>query len=114
MPACWKQLMEEERRMMLMLAKIDEFPGWTVEHVKSIVLLGFVHLDDIQKMREGCYLMTKEDDSVFVTPIIDVSDDDNNHGESTSKRRWMLNQDYAGFAFAPSAVIINQSHYGIH
>lgn len=90
----------------MLCAKIDEFPTasrWTVEHVKTLLLLGFVHFDDIAKMR-GCYLMTKEDDSVFVTPNIDVSDDDDSD-QAPSKRQWMLDQDYAGFAFAPSAVM---------
>ena len=56
-----------------------------------------VKFDDIKKLR-GCYLISKEDHSVFVTPMFCADDED---AELPGCRQRFLDNDYAGFAFAP-------------
>jgi hypothetical protein len=58
---------EAERREVA--AKIETFPvQWTSEHIKQLIALPFVKFDDVDNFR-GCYLLSKEDPSVFVTPF---------------------------------------------
>ena len=59
--------------------------------------LGFVKLEEIAHLR-GCYLITKEDTSVFKDPVEPPPE---NKPVETPKRQWMLNVDYLGFDFAP-------------
>eukprot|EP00956_Cyclotella_meneghiniana_P008732 scaffold11931_cov56-Cyclotella_meneghiniana.AAC.4 len=102
MPACWKRLTEEERRQLC--AVMDACPRkWTVEHVKSVLLLGFAKLEDMDKLR-ACYFVAKEDESVFVTSIsfVDEEDDDEPSPSPSMARQWLLDKDYHGYAFAPS------------
>ena len=74
MPAAWKHLTEAERRQLC--GFIDAYPNkWTVEHVKAILLLGYVTMENVDKIR-ACYFVTKEDPSVFVTPVDTIQDSD--------------------------------------
>ena len=56
-----------------------------------------VKFEDIKKL-QGCYLISKEDHSVFVTPVFCADDED---AELPGGRQRFLDNDYAGFAFAP-------------
>ena len=88
---------QEERRELC--ACFDTFSGgWTVENVRKVMSLGFVRLDDITSLR-GCWLVTKEDQSVFVDPVYPV--DPEPVKSPSTKRQWMLDRDYHGFSFAP-------------
>lgn len=103
MPAAWKHLTEEERRQLC--AKIDAYPNkWTVEHVKEILLLGYVTLNNVDKIR-ACYFVTKEDPSVFVTPLDTVKDSDDEELPASTGRQFTLDSDYTGFALAPASLM---------
>ena len=102
MPACWKNMTEQERRAVA--AKISTFSQqWTKENIKDLLLLPGVKFDDIEKLR-GCYLISREDPSIFVTPIF-CADDDDDAAESQRDGQRLLDMDYAGFAFAPSKLM---------
>ena len=80
-----------------MCSAIDTFGNnWSIENTKKVMLLGFVCFDDIEKLR-GCYLITKEDPSVFVTPAVEAT-----KKSKKTQRQWMIDEDYTGFAFAPA------------
>ena len=99
-----ENITEAERREVA--AKIETFPvQWTSEHIKQLIALPFVKFDDVDKFR-GCYLLSKEDPSVFVTPFF-CADDEDNAAESTNAcGRWgRIDTDYAGFCFAPKALM---------
>jgi hypothetical protein len=103
-PACWKNVTEAERREVA--AMIETFPAqWTSEHIRQLIALTFVKFDDVDKFR-GCYLLSKEDPSVFVTTFF-CADDEDNADESTnaSGRLGRIDTDYDGFCFAPKALM---------
>ena len=51
----------------------------------------------------GGYLISKEDHFVFVTPVFCTNDED---AELPGGRQRFLDNDYAGFAFAPTDVMM--------
>ena len=72
-----------------MCGLIDAYPNkWTVEHVKAILLLGYVtlELENIDKIRV-CYFVAKEDSSVFVTPINTIEDSDEEDSPASTGRQ---------------------------
>jgi hypothetical protein len=66
MPAIWQHLSEDYRRKVCAL--FDKFMGAYKSLLIEFVSLGVGAVDEIHKLR-GCYLVTKEDPSVFVSPI---------------------------------------------
>ena len=110
MPACWKNITEAEHRQVV--AKIETFPvQWTKEHIKVLIALPFVKFDNVEKFR-GCYLLSKEDPSMFVTPIFCADDEDSDNETTNAGGRWgRIDTDYAGFCFAPNA-LMNPYHQG--
>ena len=85
-----------------MCGLIGTYPNkWTVEHVKTILLLGYVTLENIDKIR-ACYFVAKEDSWVFVTPINTFEDSDKEDSPASTGRQLMLDSDYTGFALAPA------------
>lgn len=86
-------------------ALIETFPlQSTKEQIKQLIALPFVKFDDVEKFR-GCYLLSKEDPSVFVTPIFCADDEDDDEAVDGGGRWGRLDTDYAGFCFAPKALI---------
>lgn len=84
---------------------IDAYPNkWTVEHVKAILLLGYVTMENVDKIR-ACYFVTKEDPSVFVTPVDTVQDSDDEEMPGSTGRQLMLDNDYTAFALVPSDLL---------
>jgi hypothetical protein len=84
MLACWKNLTEQQR--CIIAALIVTFPGqWSKENVKELLLLPEVKFDDIKKLR-GCHIISKEDPSVFVTPVFNPDDEEDDQTESTGQR----------------------------
>ena len=75
MPACWKNLEEDQRRAVATL--IDSFydesradytkETWAIGNIKKYLDLEFVTLVDLPKFR-AAYLATLGDDSVFADP----------------------------------------------
>lgn len=99
MPAVWQHMKEGERRQVCSL--FDTFNGdWSTDNLKEVMALATVRLEDVDKLR-GCYIMSKEDSSVFVDPITPEEPP----VVSKKKRQWMLDQDYQGFAFAPQHLL---------
>ena len=99
MPAVWLHLLEGERRSLCAL--FDKFEGvWSRAHLLQVMALGFVKLDDVEKLR-GCYLTSKEDSSVFVDPAPFVPEPK----KKKKSRQWMLDMDYTGFSFAPKDLL---------
>ena len=100
MPATWKNMTEEEGRAVSL--KISSFQQqWTKQNIMELLLLLSVKFDDIEKLR-GCHLVTKEDPSLFVTPMFCADDDaDINESPTAGGRQWLLDTDYTGFSFAP-------------
>jgi hypothetical protein len=100
MPACWKNLTEQQRRAID--TKIATFPQqWGKDNIKELLLLPGVKFDDVEKFR-GCHLIAREDPSVFITPLFCADDDED---ESPSNGQLFLDKDYAGFAFAPAHLL---------
>ena len=67
MPACWQNMTEPQRRLIVQV--LDGFTtSWSKGNLKEILLLGFVKLGDIKKLR-GCYFAAKEEPPVFTTPV---------------------------------------------
>ena len=95
MPAVWQHLSELERRVVCSL--FDTFDGvWSADNLRKVMALGFVKIDDIDKLR-GCFLTSKEDPSVFVEPNA-IPNTEHLKKESW---QWMLDEDYSGFSFLP-------------
>ena len=92
MPACWQHMSEEQRRGVCAVFDLCN-DIWTKENVVKIMQLGYVHFDDIPKLR-GCYLTSKEDPSVFLDP---PSEEEG----TTTSRQLLLDTDYHAFSFAP-------------
>ena len=61
-----------------------------------------VKFDNMEKF-QGCYLISKKDHSVFVTPMFCAGDKD---AELPGGRQKFLDNDYAGFAFSPTNLIM--------
>ncbi|KAL9190571.1 hypothetical protein ACHAXT_000277 [Thalassiosira profunda] len=95
-PAAWKHLTEVQRRSVCSVLESLE-GSWTKEGVVKMMELGFVAFDDIPKLR-GCYLLSKEDPSIFVAPSIPAAEES---AAPTPQRQWMLDRDFDGFSFAP-------------
>ncbi|KAL9182733.1 hypothetical protein ACHAXT_004012 [Thalassiosira profunda] len=95
-PAAWKHLTEVQRRSVCSVLESLE-GSWTKEGVVKMMELGFVAFDDIPKLR-GCYLLSKEDPSIFVAPVAPAAEES---AAPTPQRQWMLDRDFDGFAFAP-------------
>ena len=83
-PAWWKHLDEQQRRNVAELigSFYDESKAdcskelWELTNIKKLSNLGYVNLDDLEKLR-AYYLETRGNDSVFVEPpFIDSSADD--------------------------------------
>lgn len=112
MPAVWQHLSEQERRQLCSV--LDSFEdNWSTENLKTVMQLGFVKLDDVEKLR-GCWLVTKEDPSVFVTPV--PKGDEN--GNQPTKKQGLLDSDFSGFSFAPKHLldpyVKDKEPYGPH
>ena len=99
MPAVWQHMTEQERRQVCSL--FDTFNGdWSTENLKEVMALATVRLEDVDKLC-GCYIMSKEDSSVFVDPLTT----EESVVVAKTKRQWMLDQDYQGFALAPKHLL---------
>ena len=97
MPAVWVHMTVEQRhKVCSLLDSISD--NWTVENLKKVMALGFVKLDDVDKLR-GCHLITKEDPSVFVGPITTSGEESS---PSPEKKQWYLDKNYNNFVFAPA------------
>ena len=108
MPACWKNLDEAQRREVAALIKsfYDESAAdsskdpWSVANVKRCLNLGFVKLDEVFKFR-AAYLASVGDESIFITPVDDLSPDSNAVAEDNSP----LLDTHDGFALAPKELM---------
>lgn len=108
MPACWKHLLEPQRREVAALIKAfyDESLAdpskdpWSVDNIKKYLNLGYVKLDDTQKFR-AAYLASLGDESIFVTPVVE----DKAATTSTSSK---LLDDHDAFALRPKKLV---THY---
>ena len=95
MHAVWQHLSESERRELCSL--FNSFDGiWSTDNLRKVMALRMVKLDEIDELC-GCFLMSKEDPSVFVEPCATPSI------EPPKKKncQWVLDEDYAGFTSAP-------------
>ena len=84
MPACWKNLDEQQRHDVAALIGLfyDESNAdcskepWALPNIKKFLNLGYVKVDDLARFC-AAYLATQGDDSVFVgPPFVDSSGDD--------------------------------------
>ena len=109
MPACWKNLKENQRREVSALigSFYDESKAdcskepWSLYNLKKFLNLGYVKLDDLSKFR-AAYLATRGDDSVFVEPcFIDRPANDTPKVEGNTT----LLDEYDGFALKPKKLI---------
>ncbi len=96
MPAVWQHLAEEDRRKVCAL--FAQFDGNYKKFLMDFVALGCGSVNEIDKLR-GCYFVTKDDPSIFfnpqvpeLPPMVPII---------TTKRQWMLDNECAGFKFAP-------------
>ena len=76
MPAVWKHMSEAQRCNLAALietfyeeAKKDfSTPAWSAANLKKVMMLGYIKLDDVAKLR-AAYLVSRGNDSVFVEPV---------------------------------------------
>ena len=95
-PAAWQHLEIDQRRQVCTL--MDTFDGkWNVENLRKVMQLGFVHLDNIDKLR-GCYLLSKDDPTIILNPVPSAE-------EESGKKQSSIDEDYIGFAFKPKALV---------
>ncbi len=88
-----------EQQHCAIAAKINMFPSrWSKDNIKELMWLHNVKFDDIKKL-QVCYLISKEDHSVFVIPMFCADDED---AELPGGRQRFFDNDYAWFAFAPT------------
>ena len=105
-PACWQHMSEVQRRGVCAVFDLCD-DEWTKENVVKVMTLGYVHFDDILKLR-GCHLTSKEDPSVFVDPSLAEKEEERtavSSSSSTTSRQWMLDTDYNAFALAPKHLL---------
>ena len=77
---------------------MDTFDGkWNVENLRKVMQLGFVHLDNVDKLR-GCYLLSKDDPTIILNPVPSAE-------EESGKKQSSIDEDYIGFAFKPKALV---------
>ena len=93
---------EEERQRVCSL--FDTFTsGWSNKNLKKVMSLGFARLEDMEKLH-GCYIVSKEDSSVFVDPI--TTAEPVMEVTTSTKRQWMLDDNYEGFLFVPRYLLV--------
>ena len=95
-PAAWQHLEIDQRRQVCTL--MDTFDGkWNVENLRKVMQLGFIHLDNVDKIR-GCYLLSKDDPTIMLNPVPSAE-------EESGKKQSSIDEDYNGFAFKPIALV---------
>ena len=77
---------------------MDTFDGkWNVENLRKVMQLGFIQLDNVDKIR-GCYLLSKDDPTIMLNPVPSAE-------EESGKKQSSIDEDYIGFAFKPKALV---------
>jgi len=97
MPAVWQHMSDGQRRQLCSL--FDTFNNqWTKDNLVKVMKLGFVHLDDMAKLR-GCYLTSKEDPSVLLDSSKELTESSTS---STTMQQTTLDKDYSAFSLTPT------------
>jgi hypothetical protein len=96
MPAIWQHLSEDDRHKVCAL--FDKFTGDYKSLLIDFVSLGVGAVDEIDKIR-GWYFVTKDDPSIFVSPVLKIPPI--RGATAGTQHQWLLDNDCKGFKFAP-------------
>ena len=104
MPAVWNHMSDGQRQQLCSL--FDTFNNqWTKDNLVKVMQLGFVHLDDMTKLR-GCYMTSKEDPSVLLDSSKEVAESQTSTAIASTSTSTMyqttLDKNYSAFSLAPT------------
>ena len=104
MPAVWNHMSDGQRQQLCSL--FDTFNNqWTKDNLVKVMQLGFVHVDDMTKLR-GCYMTSKEDPSVLLDSSKEVAESQTSTAIASTSTSTMyqttLDKNYSAFSLAPT------------